>query len=193
MSALARTTQNNGRKPMRRFFIGLLSAVLILCGMGASSAPASTVEKGGYTDITFRLEPSQGYHNNTFYSCTVDNRRARIYMRYIIGDGAVTNSFTLDEFHYETAWNSHPAFNANAVRIRWTPYPNQWSDLDYYPWGQSSTTLDDMPSEYWRIYSGEPGFIYQPGFNPLMTIRVWGVGAGAATTACNADGTYSLE
>lgn len=172
---------------LKRFAL-LLAAAMAVTGIAlapaASSAPVTSSVP--YSTVYVPLTMTEGFHWTNFYSCTVDNRRVRMYIRYEVN--AVTNSdIRLDSVEYETAWNGHPAFNGNAVRL--DVEDNVQTAPGYYAeispeWGGSSTTPDDMPSYYQHDYPNSNALLIEPG-SPHLRARFYGVGAGAAQGRCD--------
>lgn len=170
-----------------------LAAVTIACLLLLFvSAPAQSVPAtpANYVEITAPLDATPGYHNHTFYSCTVDNRRAKMYVRYEIG----FNDIRLDTVYYETNWGGHPGFLANALRIdvehRAASGPGIYVELSP-AWGGSSADYDDVPSYLNRIYVGNAPVVIEPNGSPKMRVRFYGVGDGAVGGRCDDD--YFIE
>jgi hypothetical protein len=146
----------------------------------ASSAVVTTVTPN-YVEVVAPLVTADGLHYFTFYSCTVDGRRARAKIGYVTDHYTIRLSSVL----YETDWNDHPAFTANAVRWDVEYNPGVWAE-ESPEWGGSSTTLDDMPSYYNRLYSDAGGaLVFDDDAPAHQRVRFYGVGAGSATGRCD--------
>jgi hypothetical protein len=170
-----------------RKIIAALSVVLALIIGSAVASPAqadsavTTTVTANYTEVVAPLRTADGYHSFTFYSCTVDGRRARAKIEYKTDNYVITLSSVL----YETEWNDHQAFDANAVRWDVEFNPGVWSE-ESPAWGGSSTTLDDMPSYYNRIYSSDrAGLVFDDDSALHQRVRFYGVGAGSAGGRCD--------
>jgi hypothetical protein len=163
--------------------VAVLAALLGVAAAPAHAEPAvvTTTVTPDYVEVVAPLVTSNGYHSFTFYSCTVDGRRARAKIEYKTDNYVITLSSVL----YETEWNDHPAFDANAVRWDVEFNPSVWSE-ESPAWGGSSTTLDDMPSYYNRIYSSDrAGLVFDDDSALHQRVRFYGVGAGSAGGRCD--------
>lgn len=174
---------------MRTRLIALVGALLMLIGVSASAPtalaapPPASASQTLLSVQTVPLATTIGDHTATFYSCTVDNRRAKMELDYevsiVVGIG-----LEIEGVRYITDWNGHPPFNANAVRVDVESNPGSWSEISP-AWGGSSTTLDDMPTNYIHTYSSLPWDSFNNTDTPQLRARFYGVGAGSIENRCD--------
>lgn len=153
---------------MRKLMILMATLGLLFTGVGVASANATS-----------------GYHNNTFYSCTNDGRQATVYVRYEIWN----TGFRLDEVEYSTS----PNFLANAFAVYLETDPGVWTKVSpsSYPYGNGSSTLDDVPSYFHVYYVGDVFDVFANHDNPKLQVRFYGVGQGPSQHNCTSS--YELE
>lgn len=172
----------------RKSVIALLAACMMLLGFSITeSAQAAPSQESVQT---VRLNATVGNHSHKFYSCTVDNRRARAEIHYTISNNVFNLGFELKEILWETDWNDHPAFNANAARLDLETNPGFFTEVSP-AWAGSASTLDDMPSWYSAIYSNQPLYSFNNTSTPQLRFRFYGVGAGSVGGRC--DDLMSVE
>lgn len=164
--------------------IALAALIGLMLVNGSGQATAEKWPTPGRTQPVVQvvaLNATPGYHNHTFYSCTVDGRQSWVYLRYHID--ASSSALDIDYLDY----SSDPNFLANKFMIELEYNPGYYTPITPSGgvFGGSSTTLDDVPSEFLWYDSDYVYDVFSNTSTPLIKAWWWGVGAGAATGRCS--------
>jgi hypothetical protein len=157
------------------FALIALIAVMLANSNGSRSAEKWPVPIPAQPVVmTIPINATVGFHNTTFVTPSVSGRKATVYVRYEIVQGPCLRIAEIDR-------GTNIAYLANAVRLDLETSEDYYDEISesVYPFGNSSVSLDDVPSSFHILYPGGSFGCFINADSPAIRWREYGIGAGA--------------